>query len=385
MKALTSHLAVAVLMIVAGFALAQTISGPSRSGSQARDGRRLDPASLPDQPPDASDEPPLTPEEAVAVSVYERVNKSVVNITTLSATRDDLFSFFERTQKGSGSGSVLDHQGRILTNYHVVEGVQQVTVTLFDGNSYPGRFVGADPNNELAVIQITAPEENLYPVRFGNSAKLKVGQRVFAIGNPFGLERTLTTGIVSSLNRSLRAENKRLITGIIQTDAAINPGNSGGPLLNTRGEVIGITTAIISEVGQSSGVGFAITSNTIQRIVGQLIEHGRVIRADVCILQVTRTETGLLRIARLAQDGPADRAGLLGPEVISVRRGPFVRPYIDWAKADVIVAVDGQPMPSFDDLLAYVESKKPADTVVVTVLRQGRKTVVKVKLALAPE
>ena len=196
--------------------------------------------------------------------------------------------------------------------------------------------------------------------------------RVFSIGNPFGLERTLTTGIVSSLNRSLRSENGRMIRGIIQTDAAINPGNSGGPLLNRRGELIGITTAIISRSGQSSGVGLAVPSATAHRVVDELIQHGHVIRADCGIFSVYETDGGL-RVGRLVPDGPAQHAGLKGPEVKVLRRGGMVFRSVDRSKADLIVAVDGKPIKVLDDLLSHVESKKPGEQIVLTVVRDGQK------------
>jgi S1-C subfamily serine protease len=295
---------------------------------------------------------------------------------------DDFF-LFSGPREGSGSGSVLDKQGHVLTNYHVIEDARQIAVTLFDGASHPARLVGADPNNDLAVLRIEVDPELLVPLGWGDSSKLLVGMRVFAIGNPFGLERTLTTGIVSSLNRSLRSENNRKIRGVIQTDAAINPGNSGGPLLNRRGELVGITTAIVSRAGQSSGIGLAIPANTARRVVDELIRHGRVIRPDCGIFSVYETERGVL-IARLDPEGPAARAGLQGPQEKVVRRGGFVYRSIDRSKADLIVAVDGRPVKTLDDLLSHVESKKPGDSVVLRVLREGRRMEVTVELEETP-
>jgi S1-C subfamily serine protease len=232
------------------------------------------------------------------------------------------------------------------------------------------------------VIQIDAPAERLFPISWGDSNKLVVGMRVFAIGNPFGLERTLTTGIVSSLNRSLRAENNRIIRGIIQTDAAINPGNSGGPLLNRRGELIGITTAIVSRAGQSSGIGLAVPANTAHRIVDEIMQHGFVVRADAGILQVRELDQGLL-VEQLTPGGPAQRAGLRGPQIVETRRGGYVSQRIDRSKADLIVGVDGKPVRSVEEFLGMVESKKPGETVKVTVYREGRKVDVGVELAQA--
>ncbi len=326
----------------------------------------------------------LTPEERVHVMVYERVNRSVVNINTKSV-RNDTFFLYETPSEGAGSGSVIDKQGHILTNHHVVEDAREIMVTLFDGTTYDAQLVGWDANSDIAVIKIDAPENLLAPAPFGDSAKLRVGQKVFAIGNPFGLERTLTVGVVSSLNRTIRSRNQRLIKSIIQLDAAINPGNSGGPLLDSNARIIGMNTAIKSPVGQSSGVGFAIPANTISRIVPQLIENGRVIRADIGVAQVLETDDGLL-LATLTPQGPAEAAGLHGFRVIreTQRRGPFVyeRKRVDRSQADMIVAIDKQPVKTADDLLNIVENKRPGEVVSVTVVRAGgTREVVRVRLA----
>jgi S1-C subfamily serine protease len=318
-------------------------------------------------------------DEQINVHVYAAVNRSVVNITTESQG----FSLFgEDNGGGSGSGFVIDREGHILTNYHVVEGAvggRGLQVTLFDGSAHDGQIVGLDPTNDAAIVRIDVPSARLYPVGLGDSAGLLVGQKVLAVGNPFGLERTLTTGIISSLDRAMRAKNGRLIRGIIQTDAAINPGNSGGPLLNTRGEVIGITTAIISQVGQSAGIGFAVPINTIKRILKPLIENGRVIRADLGLRKVLVTDEGL-QIRDLVEGGAAARAGLQGPQVHAERFGGFTRYWIDRDSADRIVAIDGKPVKSGDDLLAEVEARAPGDTVTLTVIRKGRTRQVKVVL-----
>lgn len=240
-------------------------------------------------------------------------------------------------RRGAGSGSVLTKLGHVLTNYHVVEDAGHIQVTLFDGSTHAAKLVGADPANDLAVIKVEAPGDKLIPIAWADSNKVQVGMRVFALGNPFGLERTLTTGIVSSLNRSLRSENQRLIKGMIQTDAAINPGNSGGPLLNRRGELIGINTAIVSPAGQSSGIGLAIPANTARRVVEDILRFGRVIRPDIGLLGVFQRDEGLL-VARLAPDGPAARAGLRGPEVKLLQRGGILFRSLDRSRADLIIA-----------------------------------------------
>lgn len=320
----------------------------------------------------------LTPDEVVNVSVYEKCNRSVVNITTQSARGEGFFRL-ERPQQGSGSGVVLDQSGHILTNYHVVEDARQVEITLFDGSSHSAEFIGADPINDVAVLKIDAPKEVLFPVTMGDSSNLKVGMKVFAIGNPFGLERTMTAGIIASLNRSLQVRGNRSIRAIIQIDADINPGNSGGPLLNARGQLIGLNTAIASQNGQSAGVGFAIPINLAKRVVPQLIKHGRVIRPDVGIQRVYETDEGLL-IAKLAPGGPAEKADLRGPRITRNRRGVFVVERIDRSAADLIVEVDGKPVESTDDFLSYIESQQIGDEVEITVVRDGRRVVVPVKL-----
>ena len=257
----------------------------------------------PELPPEVLKE--ADAEEQVNIRVYAAANRSVVNITTAT---ESVGFFGDETSSGTGSGFVIDRQGHILTNYHVVEGAQSVQVTLYDGSTHDARVIGEDASNDVAVVQIRVPPEKLAPVKLGDSARLLVGQKILALGNPFGLERTLTTGIISSLDRSLRAKNGRMIKGIIQTDAAINPGNSGGPLLNSRGEVIGMNTAILSQVGQSAGISFAVPINAIARILKPLIEHGRVIRADLGVTRVFTTNQGLV-VLGLTEDGPASRAG----------------------------------------------------------------------------
>ncbi len=328
----------------------------------------------------------FTPEEQVHIAVYETVNRSVVHINTRAVTTDRYF-FIKVPSEGEGSGTVLDDQGHILTNYHVVENAREIRVTLFDGSSYEAHLVGRDAVTDVAVLRIDAPSESLHPVVFGDSTTLRVGQRVYAIGNPFGLERTLSTGIVSSLNRSLPSRQRnRTIKSIIQIDAAINPGNSGGPLLDTRGRMIGINTAIASRTGESAGVGFAIPVSTIARIVPQLITTGRVVRPEIGIARVYQTERGLL-IADLIPGGPAEQAGLRGPRVVREQRrqGSVVYEYrtIDRTAADLIVAIDDEPVRTADDFLDTIESRRPGEEVTLTVIRQGREIHVDVVLAAA--
>jgi S1-C subfamily serine protease len=320
----------------------------------------------------------LTPDEAASVYIYERNTKSVANITTRSV-RSDGFFLFDESSKGTGSGSVLDKQGHVLTNYHVIEDAREVKVTLYDGKTYDARLVGADPINDTAVLRVTAPLDVLHPIAIGDSANLRVGMQVYAIGNPFGLERTMSKGIISSLNRSLQVTASRSIKSMIQIDAAINPGNSGGPLLDSHGRLIGMNTAIASRTGQSSGVGFAIPVNLISRVVPQLIRHGRVIRPEIGIQRVYETEAGLL-ITRLTPNGPADQAGLKGPQVVRQRRAGWMFERVDRSAADLIIAVDEVKTATVDDFLSRIEEKQPGDTVVVTVIRAGEKVNVTVQL-----
>ena len=321
----------------------------------------------------------MTAEEAVNVAVYDRCNRAVVNIVTRSVSRDR-FLFAEYETEGNGSGAVIDRRGHVLTNYHVVEEAERIEVTLYDGETYDAVPVGADPVNDIAVVRIDAPADALFPVEFGDSSDLQVGRRVYAIGNPFGLERTMTTGIISSLNRSLRIRGDRTVRQIIQIDAAVNPGNSGGPLLDSHGRLIGINTAIASRNGQSAGVGFAIPVNLAGRVVPQIVRYGRVIRPEIGIAKVFETPKGLL-VAKLTPDGPAERAGVRGPRVERTRRGPFVVEKLDNSAADLIVAVDGTAVETNDDFLSDIEQRKPGERVRLTVLRDGRRVELDVTLA----
>jgi S1-C subfamily serine protease len=325
----------------------------------------------------------FTPEELTNIAVYDAVNRSVVNINTKATVSAGLF-LLEVPSEGAGSGIVVDTLGHVLTNYHVVEGAKEIQVMLYDGSSHAATIVGHDPATDVAVIRVAAPAEVLEPVRFGSSNDLRVGQRVFAIGNPFGLERTLTTGIISSLNRSLPARNGRTIKSIIQTDAAINPGNSGGPLLDSSSLLVGMNTAIASRTGQSSGVGFAIPVGTLARIVPQLIERGKVIRPDAGVARVYQTDHGLL-VASLVPDGPAEHAGMRGFKVVRERRrqGPFMAETerIDRSGADLIVAVGGVAVKNADDFLSQVETRNPGEQVLITVEREGHRLELPIVLA----
>ncbi len=321
----------------------------------------------------------LSSEEETNISVYEAMSSGVVNITSTVVSYD--FFLNPIPQEGSGSGSIIDNMGHILTNYHVIEGAQSLDVTLLDGSKWKAKVVGVDPNNDLAVIRIDAPTNKFTVVPFGNTSLLRVGQRVLAIGNPFGLAGTLTVGIVSSLGRTMRARNNRLMRGIIQTDAAINPGNSGGPLLNSKGEMVGINTAIFSPVGASIGIGFAVPVNTARKVVPQLISKGYVsypwlgisgqeISADLAELLGWRT-SGVL-IAEAIRGGPAHKAGLKG----GTRRAQVLN-LIVIIGGDLIVLLDEVKVDTMDEIIDYIDSKEVGDSVEVTYLR-GNKLQVRV-------
>jgi S1-C subfamily serine protease len=323
-------------------------------------------------------------EEQRNIYVYEVANPGVVNISTRSVHYDSFFGT-GGTSEGSGSGSVLDKEGHILTNFHVVDGAQQVEVTLSSGKSYAAELIGHDKTDDLAVLLIEAPADELHPITFGDSADLKVGQKVFAVGNPFGWERTMTTGIISGLNRTLPSRTQyRSMKALIQTDAAMNPGNSGGPLLDSGARMIGMNVAIATgEARQNSGVGFAIPINRIKRQVRDLIEYGKVTRGDIGITHVMQVDDGIM-IGRLADGGPAEEAGLRPIRIVRERRqrGPYVyeRNRLDVEHADIITHIDGKPVQSTSDFIDAIESRKPSESVTLSILRDGRRYKVDVTL-----
>ena len=320
----------------------------------------------------------LLPEEQAAIMVYERQNKCVVNIETVFSRLQNFM--FREEAEGRGSGIVLSNQGIILTNFHVVEKANTITVTLYNGESYPAKKIGEDPNTDIALLKISgAPQKSLVPVTFGDSGPLMVGQTVYAIGNPFGNERTMTRGIVSNLNRTIESPQQfRQIKGVIQIDAAINPGNSGGPLFDSRGRMIGMNTAIMSRVGENSGVGFAVPVNTIKRIAAILLESGKVVRGDVGISQVTETEHGLLPVL-IDDNGAADRAGLRGRKVVVVVSNQSgmqlqtVRALSPKEGMDLIIGVNGQPTRSGEAFITAIEEHRPGETVQLNIIRKGQK------------
>jgi S1-C subfamily serine protease len=327
---------------------------------------------------------PIDIEEQLVTNLYERVGPSVVHITAQVITVN--FFFGPLPNEGTGSGFVYDDQGHIVTNYHVIEGAESIEVKFSDEFEVPARVVGIDPPNDLAVLALETLPEDLQPLTLGSSSALRVGQRTIAIGNPFGLDRTLTTGVVSALGRPLRTEDEDLIFDVIQTDAAINPGNSGGPLLNSRGEVIGINTAIRED---AQGIGFAVPVNTVKRIVPVLIADGTYphpwtgllgysIEADLARRLRLPVDKGIL-VAQLYRDGPAALAGIRGAaqEVIVGNRRYLIG-------GDIITAVNGQPVTGWDSLSQYLElNTAVGDIVTLSLIRQGQ--TLEVELTLMPQ
>jgi S1-C subfamily serine protease len=329
----------------------------------------------------------FTPDEEINIRVYRAASPAVVNITTTAVAYD--FFLNPIPKEGTGSGAIIDLSGYILTNFHVIDGARRLEVTLADASKWPARPVGADPSNDLAVIKIEAPTEKLSVIPLGDSSKLVVGQKVLVIGNPFGFERTLTVGIVSSLGRSIRAENGRLIRGIIQTDAAINPGNSGGPLLNANGEVIGVSTAIFSPSGGSVGVGFAVPINTAKRIIPELLKRGYVARPYLGItghevipalakaLSLPVSE-GIM-VVEVTPGSPAQRAGIRGGD-----RAIQVGNMIVRVGGDIITEIDKVKVHTFEELSDFIDGKRAGDTVSLTFNRQGKVNAVEVRLRERP-
>jgi S1-C subfamily serine protease len=328
----------------------------------------------------------LTEEESLNVRIYRQASPAVANILT-KATEYDFF-MDPVPVEGAGSGFIIDPRGYILTNFHVVQEAQSIEVVLGDQSRYPAKFIGADKRNDVALIQIDPKGKKLASLPLGDSTALQVGQKVLAIGNPFGFQSTLTTGVVSALGRTVQTSQTTFIDEAIQTDAAINRGNSGGPLINTHGEAIGINSAIFTPSGTTAGIGFAIPINTAKAIAHDLMTDGRVHRAllGVQTLPVTGwlsealdlpVKDGLL-IDLATRGGPAAAAGLRGGDRVAQAGMRQIR-----IGGDVIVAVDGQKVSSPLDLSLILNRKRPGDTVTVTIYRGGKKMDVPVKLGEA--
>ena len=327
----------------------------------------------------------LSIDEQENIRIYEKSSRAVVNISNIAVNYD----FFYRAipaESGSGTGFIIGESGIIITSYHVVENASKLVVTLSNNSQWPGKLIGADPNNDLAIVRIQAPVDSYDILEFSNSNDIVVGQKVLALGNPFGLRQTLTTGIISALGRTIAAKNGRKIEGIIQTDAAINPGNSGGPLLDSEGKVIGINTAIIGSAG-SVGIGFAVPSNTALRILPDLLEYGYVRRPWLGIEPIPTVylrrigidvPDGLL-IARVVIGASADQAGLRG----ATRTVKVGRYKVPWG-GDIITHINGSPVFTMEDLAQQIETRKSGDEVTISYIRKESVDSVIVKLVLRP-
>lgn len=336
----------------------------------------------------ANDNKEYTQDEFQNISVYEKCNEAVVNITTQVMGYN---WFYEPvvTSSGSGSGSIIDKRGYVVTNVHVIENASTINISLADGSSYEGRVIGVDKECDIAVLKFDPPENvELKTITFGDSSSLKVGQKVIAIGNPFALERTMTTGIISGLGRPIQESDNVIIRDMIQTDAAINPGNSGGPLLDSQGRMIGINTIIYSNSGSSSGVGFAIPAATARRVVNDLMKYGKVNRGVMQLSLIQNTAriasyagygvTSGMIISRVVKGSEAEKAGLRGgTKAVQYGRWNTTTIYLG---GDVITKINGISISKLADYYSALEDKKPGDTVTVTVWREGKYEQLKVVL-----
>jgi 2-alkenal reductase len=328
-------------------------------------------AAFAQQPRAVTPRGPLPESERAVIALFQRAAPSVAYIFTITA-REDLLGH-RQVSGGAGSGFIWDSGGHIVTNYHVVEGADRVAVALDAGEPLAARVVGTAPNYDLAVLQLNQRRNDLPPIQLGTSADLKVGQWVFAIGNPFGLTRTMTTGVISALDRHLPTDNGREIANVVQTDAAINPGNSGGPLLDSAGRLIGMNTAIVSGSGASAGVGFAIPVDTINRVVPQLIAHGRVPTAGIGVYVLPEdlaTKLGVkgVPVAQVAPRSPAAAAGLTGMDTTRGRLG------------DVITQVNGKNVSNLAEMAAALDGIGIGKRAELTVMRDGRSRKVPVEV-----
>lgn len=318
----------------------------------------------------------LAADEQATIELFRQASPSVAYITSLTLQRDFFsLNLFEIPQ-GTGSGFIWDQDGHIITNFHVIQEASGARVTLADQSVWDAQLVGAAPDHDLAVLYIPAPKSRLKPLAIGTSNDLLVGQKVFAIGNPFGLDQTLTTGIISALGREITAVTGRTIADVIQTDAAINPGNSGGPLLDSAGRLIGVNTAIYSPSGSSAGIGFAVPVDTVNRVVPQLIRHGRLIRPGLGIRMANDATARRLQlpgvlIIQVNKGSAADRAGLRG-----TRRDAQGRLIL----GDVITQLDNEAVRSADDLMTLLDNYQVGDTVTLTILRDDDYLTVSVTL-----
>jgi S1-C subfamily serine protease len=321
-----------------------------------------------------------TDDERNSIQVFEAARPSVVFVTNKQLARNPHSWDLVTIPRGSGTGFVWNKEGYIVTNFHVIEGAQELVITLQDQSNWPAEVIGLAPERDLAVLKIKAPKEKLSPLPLGDSSILTVGRKVLAIGNPFGLDATLTTGVVSALGREIESPTRRKISNVIQTDAAINPGNSGGPLLNSQGQLIGVNTSIVSPSGASAGIGFAIPVNTVKEVVPQLMTHGKIVRPVLGIASAPDHWAQHLSIKgvpilRVNPNSPAAQVGL---------QGAMQNAWGQISLGDVVVAIDDTPTTNNDQLLGALEKYKPGDKVTISIMRQGKLVQRKLTLA-APE
>ena len=366
-----SHLTkiLAVLLLLVAGALVFTVIQYRRASVTIR-GSAIEPQAI----HRGSDEP-LGADENATIDIFNARSSSVVHITSLESRRNQITLDVSEIPQGTGTGFIWDDTGNIVTNFHVIASGNRASVTLNDNTTYPATIVGTAPDKDIAVLHIDAPPQKLLPLPLGQSATLKVGQKVLAIGNPFGLDQTLTTGVVSGLGREIKSVTQHSIFDVIQTDASINPGNSGGPLLDSAGRLIGINTAIYSPSGANAGIGFAVPVDTVNSIVPQLLKYGRVTRPVLGIVPIpdpTAMQNGIDGVAILGVNpgGAAEKAGLTGvsQSVDGLRLG------------DVIVKVDGSDIHRSSDLFRVLDAHKVGDTIELTVINRGQRRAVKVTL-----
>ncbi|MEO7731972.1 MAG: trypsin-like peptidase domain-containing protein [Kofleriaceae bacterium] len=355
----------AILLLVVAGALVFTVI---QQRKQAQHYVSFEPRPVAQRPDDK-----LGADEQATIDVFEKFSRSVVHITSLESHRDRMTLDVAEIPQGTGTGFVWDQDGHIVTNFHVVASGDRATVTLNDNTTYPATIVGRAPDKDIAVLHIDAPPQKLLPLPIGQSANLKVGQHVLAIGNPFGLDQTLTTGVVSGLGREIKSVTQRPIFDVIQTDASINPGNSGGPLLDSAGRLIGINTAIYSPSGANAGIGFAVPVDSVNAIVPQLLKFGKLIRPGLGINSLqdqAAMQNGIDGVVILAvvPGGAAEKAGLKGVDPAGNRVG------------DVIVKIESSEVHRYGDLTRVLDAHQVGDEVDITVQNEGHRRTVKVTL-----
>jgi S1-C subfamily serine protease len=361
----------AVLLLIVAGALVFTVIQQRRAPVQSVS---IEPRPIAQRPDDK-----LGADEKATIEVFRQFSRSVVHITSLEKHTNRFNLNVQDIPQGTGSGFLWDQDGHVVTNFHVVQMGNGASVTLNDGTTYPAKIVGTAPDKDLAVLRIDAPRAKLLPLPIGKSSDLLVGQKVLAIGNPFGLDQTLTTGVISGLGREIKSVTQRSIFDVIQTDASINPGNSGGPLLDSSGRLIGVNTAIYSPSGANAGIGFAVPVDTVNAIVPQLIKHGKLTRPGLGINILSdqiAAQQGIKGVVILGvtPGGAADQAGIVGTQQTQA----------GWVLGDVIVKLDNIDVAKSSDLFRALDARKVGDEVEVVLERQRQKRTVKVTLQALP-